>query len=175
MTTQQRIDTSQRLGDIYELERAPQLFDQLGWDYQPSTTNENRFSKFDYRVTPPGKPQFRLEVKGPKKPHGLVLFEAVGITGHDGWGLGAADYVLQFLEDTVAIAYKRKDMLARAIELGGEIPKSPVRLPAGQFANPGVWQGRSGKNRRGLPQQDCFILLTPEHVKGLYRKLKVES
>lgn len=173
MTTAQRIADSQSLGDFYEHQQAPALFQQLGWRYQPSTENENRFSKFDFRVQPEGKPEFRLEVKGPKRPHGLVLFEAIGITGQKGWGQGAADYVLQFLEPTVAIAYKRKDMLARAIEIGGEIPKSPVRLPAGQFANPGIWQGRTGKNRRGLPQQDCFILLTPSQVKGMYRKLVV--
>ena len=35
MTTQQRIDASQRFGDLYELERAPQLFEQLGWQYDP--------------------------------------------------------------------------------------------------------------------------------------------
>jgi hypothetical protein len=171
MTTQQRIDDSQRKGDFYELIRAPQLFKQLSWQYDPSTPNENRFSKFDYRVTPKGKPTYRMEVKGPKQPKGLVLFEAIGITGHNGWGLGAADYVLQFLEDTVAITYRRKEMLAKAIEIGGPIPKSPERLPAGKFADPGVWQGRSGTSRRGLPQQDCFILLTTDQVKGMYTKL----
>lgn len=174
MTTLERIRSSQKFGDIYELEQAPKLFDQLGWSYKPATDNENKFSKFDYRVQVPGKAEQLFEVKGPKKPKGLILFEAIGISGYPGWGQGKAHYLLQFVDHTVAIVYKRKEMLELALELGGPIPKSPQRYPLGEFAEPGTWQGRTGKSRNGFPQQDCFMLLTPAQIKGMYTKLTIQ-
>ena len=174
MTTQARIRSSQALGDIYEFEQAPKLFDQLGWGYTPATEQENKFAKFDYRVQVPGKSEQLFEIKGPKRPKGLVLFEVIGISGYPGWGQGKAHYVMQFVDHTVAIVYQRQKMLDLAIEIGGPIPKSPERHPPGKFADPGVWQGRVGKSRNGLPQQDCFILLTPAQVKGLYTKLTIK-
>lgn len=175
MTTQARIRSSQAFGDVYELEQAPKLFNQLHWGYTPATDNENRYAKFDYRVQVPGKTEQLFEVKGPKRPKGLILFEVIGISGYPGWGQGKAHYVLQFVDHTVAIAYKRKEMLELALKLGGPIPRSPERLPPGKFAEPGIWQGRTGKSRNGFPQKDCFMLLTPAQIKGMYTKLTINE
>ena len=169
-----RNQTSQRLGDYYENVVAPRFFDHLGWSYQASTKRENIYDKFDYVVS--RDEVSRVEVKAPKKPEKLLLFEATGISGYEGWGRGKADLVLQFFSEKFAIIYNRADMLRVAIEIAGPVPQNPERYPSGVFAPIGVWQGRSGKSTRtGAPNKDCFVLLDSAQAKACgYRRIGLD-
>ena len=168
-----RNQASQSLGDYYENVVAPRFFEHLGWDYSNSTKRENIYDKFDYTVF--ADESLKVEVKAPKKPAKLLLFEGTGISGHDGWGRGKADLVLQFFSDKFAILYDRVEMLKLAVKIAGPIPHSPERYPSGSFAPAGVWQGRSGKSTRtGAPNKDCFVLLTPVQAKACgYKRIEL--
>jgi hypothetical protein len=162
---------------------APRFFEYLGWKYEKSTKYENIYDKFDYRVWDQGR-LLRVEVKAPKKPAGLLLFEGTGISGYEGWGRGKADLVFQFFAKDKdegkdegkawALMYDRAKMLEVATNIAGPIPQSPDRYPSRSFAPVGVWQGRSGKSTRtGKPNKDCFVLLNATQARTCgYKKIE---
>jgi len=141
----------------YEEFLAPQIFERQGFTYQPATFEQNIRDKYDFIVNDAHK----VQVNGPKRPRGYVLFEATGISGFPGWCCGEADFVLQFMERDSAILYNRQAVLELAIELGGRIPYSDqVERPEGKEKKLRQWIGRPGNNRRGMRNEDVYMLLT---------------
>ena len=166
----------QSIGDYYEKRVSPKLFRQLKWQYEEASIEQNWKYKFDYSIHTLSGQSFKLEVKSPKKPENCLLFEATGVAGYKGWGMGEADYILQWLNQGIALFYNRAKMLKICINIGGSIPQTPPRFDRGIFAACGTWQGRSGiSTRTDKSNQDCFMLLTPSQARlANYQKLYLQ-
>lgn len=163
----QRRDQSQGDGDNVELVVAPAFFSDLGWKYERSSIEENKYKHFDY-IVQREKVQYKVEVKAKKhcrnqsyKDLDLVLLEYTGITGHPGWLRGEAHAILQMISDTSLIAYHRLDALKAYKAPSGAVHRY-------SFHNPPIqkWFGREGNSRAGLPNQD---IIRWEPLKGFIR------
>jgi hypothetical protein len=168
-----RIQESVSIGNQYEKLIAPEFFADLGWSYAPSSEEQNWRDHFDYATSRNGTSK-RVEVKAPKKFRGsfassLILLEYTGITGMPGWLRGKADVILQFLSETQAICYSRRQILDAFVPL----PCSIERF--GSFNAPiKQWFGREGLSRKGLPNQDIIrwepLNSFASHGYSLYQK-----
>jgi hypothetical protein len=152
----QRIRNSQQSGNQSEHEWAPNFFESFGWQYQPSSREENLKQHFDFWISRFGQ-DLKIEVKAPKRCWNrnhegleLILCEHTGIAGFRGWIFGEADFILQFIDCKTALVYQRESLVDKLPE-----PEGIKRYESNQ-APIGEWFGRVGMSRNGYPNQDII-------------------